>query len=172
MRQIIENLRTPKLNKWQNVALDILSKAFDNVSVAYYEDSITDWKEINSINFEEFLTLCRNQFKVIKSKIGDNLLTEGWGDWLNTRVFFSLTQKQYDLIVRNLRSNDASKRNYNQSLINDDLQLFGDCYMRFEQGSPNFVPKSTFRGDTAIYIQGLVYYTKNKKTEYPTIKAA
>lgn len=170
MKQIIENLRNQELNKWQNVALDILSQALDNCSVAHYEKSIEkDWKEIDSITFNEFLELCRKQFLVVKSQIGDKLLTEGWGEWLNTRVFFSLTTKQYELITRNLRSNNICECNLGQYLLNDDLQLFGDCYMRFERCSSHNVPKSTFRGDNAVYIQGFVYYTRNHKTKYPTI---
>tara|TARA_R110001592_G_scaffold88115_3_gene259637 strand:- start:243 stop:767 length:525 start_codon:yes stop_codon:yes gene_type:complete len=170
MKQIIEKLRTSTLSKWQNVALDILGKSFNECSVAHYEKCITnDCKEIESINFNEFLELCRKQFLIVKSQIGENLLTENWGEWLNTRIFFSLTQKQYDLISRNLRSSDITNCNLNQSLLNDDLNLFGDCYMRFEPCSYDIVPKSTFRGDKAVYIQGFVYYTRNHKTKYTTI---
>jgi hypothetical protein len=170
MEQIIKKLRTKDLTKWQNVAIDILIKAFNNVSVKHYEKYISkDFNIIDSINYNEFLQLCRKQFLLIKKQIGHNLLTENWGEWLNTRIFFSLTTKQYELITRNLRSNNICKCNLNQFLLNDDLQLFGDCYMRFEKCSSHSVPKSTFKGHNLVYIQGSVYYTRNHKTKYPTI---
>ena len=164
MKQVIEKLRNEKLTKYQNVALDILTEKFENLKVRYAPKDVGcgDYTEVNSPNYEEFLQICRSQFLIKREQVGDDLLTENWGGWLATRIYFNLTEKQFQLIRRN--SSHDNETNINEELLNDNLQLFGDVYLQTKVGCYDLGG-----GKYQYQVVGHVYYTKNKKTEYPTI---
>ncbi len=160
MRQIIEKLRTSKLNKWQNIALDILENKFESAKVEHtvkIDDFDNKIKQVG-LSFEKFQELCELQFN--KRKNANKI--ENWGCWMDIRVKFTLSEKQCNLIRRNIRSDYDS--NYNEHLFNDNLPLFGNYYLQSK--ITLFTPK---RGNPYNIVEGSVFYSK-EKSKYKIIK--
>ena len=160
MKQIISALRTEDLNKWQNISLDILEKKFETAKVHHMIEPADFDNKIkqSGMSFEEFKQLCESQFN--RRQNADRI--EKWGCWMQIYVKFTLSEKQFRLIRRSLKHD--YNNNYNEELFNDNLPLFGNCYL---QSKVSFY--SPRCGNKYYEIDGSVFFSE-EKNEYKTIK--
>ena len=168
MKTIIESLRTPKMNKWQNISLDILSKKMEFAKTRVAKDGnslVSGYDEHNELTAEAMRGLCRINFKKRYEAIGENLLTPNWGDWLGIRIIFNISEKQYELIRRSLVN--KADNNFNEHLFNDSLELFPGVWVQFKR-------EGLCEGKYGSYYKmvGSVFYTKERTDRKPTVYVA
>ena len=166
MKQIISALRTETLSKWQNISLDILEKKFETAKVQHMVEPADFDNTIKQVglSFEEFQQLCESQFNRRQNadRIEKKSPYSSWGCWMQIRVKFTLSKKQFQLIRRNMTRDCYN--NHNEQLFNDNLPLFGNYYLQSKVSF--FSPR---HGNKYYIIDGSVFYS-DKKNEYKTIR--